>query len=101
MALRSHAMTIPDADLDEFIRRWEHAFGERLMRPEAQRQASRLITLYKLLARPLPSDAKPLSLRNVTAGTLESPLRPSEDRECAEWEPSYDRFPRFLDSNLQ
>jgi hypothetical protein len=47
------------------------------------------------------SDAKPLSPRHVTAGTLESPLRPSEDRERAELERSYDRFPRFLDSNLQ
>ena len=50
----SHAMAIPDADLDEFISRWEHAFGERLTRAEAQWQASRLIALYKLLAKPLP-----------------------------------------------
>jgi hypothetical protein len=47
------------------------------------------------------SNAKPLFPRNVTGGTLESPLRPSEDRERAGWERSYGPFPRFLDSNLQ
>ena len=52
-------MTFSDRELDEFITRWEHAFGERLTRSEAERQAQRLVSLYKLLAKPLPKSTGP------------------------------------------
>jgi hypothetical protein len=52
-------MPIPPQELDDFIKRWEHAFGESLSREEAEIQANRLLELFKIIARPLPSSRLP------------------------------------------
>lgn len=49
-------MQISDEILDEFILLYEEEFGETLGRPEASEVASRVLTLYELLARKLPSE---------------------------------------------
>jgi len=54
-------MPISDEHLDDFIKRWEHAFGETLTRAEAQHQAAKLIALYRVIARPLPGSVTPPS----------------------------------------
>lgn len=55
---RDHGeMRISPEDIDDFIARWEAAFGERLARDEAEHHASRLLALYGVIARPLPEDA--------------------------------------------
>ena len=51
-------MQFPADELEEFIRRWENAFGERLTAAAAEREASQLVELFRVLARPLPPDAK-------------------------------------------
>ena len=58
-------MIIPDDRIDEFIKRWENAFGETLTREEARVRASQLIELYKTIGRratssdhTAPADAK-------------------------------------------
>jgi len=55
-------MRIPPDELDDFIATWEHAFDERLSREEAEIQANRLIELFSLIARPLPSTRPPSGL---------------------------------------
>jgi hypothetical protein len=47
-------MLIPDERIDDFIARWEKAFGETLTRGEAHEKATQLIELYRIIARPLP-----------------------------------------------
>ena len=49
-------MPISDEDLEEFINRYEKAFGERLSSADATDMARRLIHLYKILLRPLPGE---------------------------------------------
>lgn len=51
----SSRMPIPDERLDDFIARWERAFGERLARGEAEVIAGRVLALYRQLLRPLPA----------------------------------------------
>lgn len=52
-------MSITDAELEDFIVRWENAFGERLTRSEAQCQAERLLNFFRLISQPLPKGAQP------------------------------------------
>jgi hypothetical protein len=49
-------MTFEDKDLNEFLTLYEEEFGERLSEQDASYMASRLVTLYEALARPLPSE---------------------------------------------
>jgi len=49
-------MTFEDKDLNEFLTLYEEEFGEHLSIQDASHMASRLITLYEALARPLPSE---------------------------------------------
>lgn len=49
---------ISDKDLDEFIAIYKEEFGEELNRAEAGEMASRLVTLYELLARKVPEKEK-------------------------------------------
>jgi len=44
-------MIIPDDRIDDFIKRWENAFGETLSRDEARTRAMQLIELYKAIGR--------------------------------------------------
>ena len=61
MAPGLYRMQISDEHLDDLIERWKHAFGETLTRAEAQHQGSKLIELYRIIARPLPGSATPPS----------------------------------------
>ncbi len=47
-------MRISDEALDQFIEIYKEEFGEEMARAEAAEMATRLVALYKLLARPLP-----------------------------------------------
>lgn len=49
-------MPLSDEALEEFTQIYREEFGETLTRGEASELASRVLTLYKLLARPLPSE---------------------------------------------
>ena len=42
--------------LDDFIKRWKHAFNEELTRDEAQAKASELLELYRMLSRRPPGE---------------------------------------------
>jgi len=46
-------------ELDEFIDIWEREFKGRLSREEAGFQANRLINLFELISRPVPSATPP------------------------------------------
>lgn len=48
-------MQISDERIDDFISRWERAFGERLTRETARPIADRLLFLCRRLRRPLPA----------------------------------------------
>jgi len=54
-------MQISDKDLDDFIRRWEKALGERLTRDQAAFEANKLLTFYRGLAEFAAKDPKPPS----------------------------------------
>ena len=64
-------MRIPDEALDEFIVIYKEEFGEVINRNEATEIASRIVTLYELLARKLPE--KPASSRVPTQRTGDHP----------------------------
>ena len=49
-------MLISDERIDEFIRLYEQALGDRLSRAEARAITTKLINLYRLILQPLPSD---------------------------------------------
>lgn len=49
-------MIIPDEHIDDFIKRWEIAFGERLSREDARAKAVELIEFYKLIGRQKPTE---------------------------------------------
>jgi len=49
-------MTFEDEDIKEFQAIYEEEFGEHISEPEAGDMASRLVTLYEHLVRPLPSE---------------------------------------------
>lgn len=49
-------MRIPDEELDEFIEIYKEELSEDISRAEATEMASRLLTLYQLLSRKLPSE---------------------------------------------
>jgi hypothetical protein len=49
-------MTIPDEHLDDFIARWQKAYGETLTRSDALTRATELLELYKLIAKTPPKD---------------------------------------------
>ena len=49
-------MLLKDEDIKEFQKLYEEEFGELISDQEASSLASRLITLYEALARPLPSE---------------------------------------------
>ena len=51
-------MHISDEALDEFIAIYKEEFRETLTKAEASEMASRLVTLYELLARKLPNEQK-------------------------------------------
>jgi hypothetical protein len=52
-------MQISDDRLEEFRRIYKEATGEEITLEEAREVAQRLVTLYKLLAQPLPDSGKP------------------------------------------
>jgi len=49
-------MSFEDKDLKEFQTLYEQEFGEPISEQDASYMASRLVTLYEALARPLPSE---------------------------------------------
>lgn len=51
-------MSLRDDDIDEFRQIYEEEFGELLSHGEARAMASRVLHLYRILARPLPSELK-------------------------------------------
>lgn len=54
-------MQIREDALREFIRIYEEEYQERLTVDEAREMASRVLTLYKLLAQPLPGECEGIS----------------------------------------
>ena len=61
-------MTLSDQDIDEFIEIFAKEYGERLTREEARPIATNVVTLYRLIMRPLQKnddsiDATMLGLR--------------------------------------
>ena len=61
-------MLLSDETCEEFREAYKKDSGEDITIPEAREMASNLLSLYELLARPLPSDveahAKQLSEKN-------------------------------------
>jgi hypothetical protein len=51
-------MQLEDEDIREFAELWEEEFGETLSEKDARHHASRLLTLYELLATE-PTTAEP------------------------------------------
>ena len=49
------AMQIPDDALDAFIKIYKKEFKQKISREEAREMATNLLTLYRLLSRPLPT----------------------------------------------
>ena len=49
-------MKLSDEALDEFIALYKKEFKHTLTKAEASEMASRVLTLYELLARPLPKE---------------------------------------------
>jgi hypothetical protein len=49
-------MNLSDSEIDDFVARWERAFGERLERDEARSIAARVLALYRKLLRRRPDD---------------------------------------------
>ena len=47
-------MEIPKKDLNEFKRIYKEEYGEKLTDEEAQRIASKLISLFEIICQPLP-----------------------------------------------
>lgn len=60
-------MIIPDDSLDDFIDRYERAYGERLSREEARPIATRVLDVYRLITQPLPGGPSPLGQSNPEA----------------------------------
>lgn len=52
-------MKIPDEALDEFIKIYKETFCEELSRSDAEEMASRVVTLYEVLAQKLPNERVP------------------------------------------
>lgn len=55
-ARRQSASWLTDQDIEEFKDAYEEAYGERLSSVEARDMATRVMELYKLLARLLPDE---------------------------------------------
>ena len=55
-------MIIPDDRLDDFIDRYERAYGERLSRENARPIATRVLDVYRLILQPLPAEPHPDSI---------------------------------------
>lgn len=53
------AMHLTDEDIQEFIRIWKEEFGEDITPEAARAQATELLELYALLARPLRKKDSP------------------------------------------
>ena len=54
-------MPISNDRIDEFIQRYERAFGDRISREEARTMAAKLVNLYRLILQPLPDETMPPS----------------------------------------
>lgn len=54
-------MALSERDIEEFRTLYSGEFGKTIGIDEARAMASRLITLYELLLRPLPERQDPLS----------------------------------------
>ena len=57
-------MAISDKRLDDFIERYEKVYGERITRDEARPIATRLVTIYRVITKPLPSEFNEAAERN-------------------------------------
>jgi hypothetical protein len=49
-------MLIPEGHIEDFIRRYEEAYRERLARDEARAIVTRLVALYERILKPPPSE---------------------------------------------
>jgi len=47
---------LTEKDIDEFIEIYERVYKERISRDDAREMANRLLTLYEILAQPLPGE---------------------------------------------
>ncbi len=54
-------MQLTEKDLNEFIDIYQTEFGKPLSHEAALEMATRLITLYKIIMRPIPLDRMPVS----------------------------------------
>ena len=52
-------MQIPEERIEELRRLYKEGYGQDLTYAEAAEMGHRLLTLYRLLTRPLPSDGRP------------------------------------------
>lgn len=50
-------MSISEERVRDFIRAYREEFGDELSADQAREMLTRLVTLYQLLARPLPEEA--------------------------------------------
>lgn len=57
-AYASRHMRFSNDALDEFRRIYQDEFGEEITRDQAQEMGTRVVTLLRLLLRPLPSDSE-------------------------------------------
>lgn len=71
-------MQLSDAAIQEYIQLYREDFGEELMVGEARVIATRLVTLYELLCRPLPDqDATSPPAGHDIEGSRRPPVTPS------------------------
>ena len=69
-------MQIKPDRIEAFIDAYEKDFGERLPHDEACEIASRLLDLYMLLARPLPSELKKMKENSIAMSPSSTYLHP-------------------------
>ncbi len=72
-------MQISDEDLKEFMALYEREFGEQLARSKASEMATRLINLYMLLAKPLPSERATTQSASMSDPPHASHIAPAPD----------------------
>lgn len=67
-------MQFSEESLDQFIEIYEHKFNEPITREDASAMAHRLVTLYRILLRPLPPEVlKEMQEEEVNAEEAQDP----------------------------
>ncbi len=82
-------MRLDSAAIEEFKQIYHEESGETLSQPEAEEMASRVVRLYELLARPLPSERRAAFDKTESSIMLEVPSTAPEHPTAAGVGPSY------------